>query len=63
MTKPGLTTTPAGFCPSCGRPTEEKYRPFCSPRCKDVDLGRWFTESYRIPGAPVESEDDDQSIN
>lgn len=39
----------AGRCPICERPVEPKYRPFCSKRCADVDLGRWFKESYRIP--------------
>ena len=40
-------------CPVCGKLTDAVYRPFCSRRCADVDLGRWLTESYRIP---VESE-------
>ncbi len=36
-------------CPGCGKPAEEKYRPFCSKRCADVDLGRWLKEGYRVP--------------
>ena len=36
-------------CPICGEPTTEKYRPFCSRRCADIDLGRWLKEGYRIP--------------
>ena len=36
-------------CPGCRKPAEEKYRPFCSKRCADVDLGRWLKESYRVP--------------
>ncbi len=36
-------------CPICGKPTAADYRPFCSRRCADIDLGRWLTESYRIP--------------
>ena len=43
-------------CPICGKPAEPLYRPFCSRRCADVDLGRWFTEGYRIP--TVEAQDD-----
>lgn len=39
---------PKGKCPICGRPTVVQHRPFCSPRCKDVDLGRWLTGSYVI---------------
>ncbi|MFQ5765739.1 MAG: DNA gyrase inhibitor YacG [Rhodospirillales bacterium] len=36
-------------CPTCGRPARERYRPFCSQRCADLDLGRWLNEDYRIP--------------
>lgn len=36
-------------CPICGKPAVEKYRPFCSKRCADVDLGRWLKGSYAIP--------------
>lgn len=36
-------------CPVCGKAPLATYRPFCSRRCADVDLGRWLTESYRIP--------------
>ncbi|MBX2810586.1 MAG: DNA gyrase inhibitor YacG [Myxococcales bacterium] len=37
-------------CPVCEQEVrpDTKYRPFCSPRCKDVDLGSWLQESYRI---------------
>lgn len=46
-------------CPVCGKPTEAACRPFCSRRCADVDLGRWLTESYRIPAEEVETPADD----
>ncbi|MEE8122848.1 MAG: DNA gyrase inhibitor YacG [Alphaproteobacteria bacterium] len=36
-------------CPICGRPARRAYRPFCSSRCADVDLGRWLEGRYRIP--------------
>lgn len=36
-------------CPICGRPTERAFRPFCSRRCADVDLGRWMTGAYAVP--------------
>lgn len=36
-------------CPVCGKPVEARYRPFCSKRCADVDLNRWFGEQYRVP--------------
>lgn len=35
-------------CPVCKKKSVEKYRPFCSKRCADVDLGRWFTGNYAI---------------
>lgn len=41
-------------CPICGKPVVAAYRPFCSRRCADVDLGRWLTESYRIPAESEE---------
>ncbi len=44
-------------CPICGRLAVKRFDPFCSERCKDVDLGRWLTESYRIP---TEDEPDDE---
>ncbi|MBW6507779.1 MAG: DNA gyrase inhibitor YacG [Rhodobacteraceae bacterium] len=43
-------------CPICAKPTDPKYRPFCSRRCADVDLGRWLTGSYAIPGEAVDDE-------
>jgi endogenous inhibitor of DNA gyrase (YacG/DUF329 family) len=45
-------------CPICGRRASEATRPFCTPRCQEVDLGRWLTGGYRIPGPPAELEDD-----
>ena len=47
-------------CPICGRPRVREYRPFCSARCRDVDLGRWFGEAYRVPAVdPGYDEDAD----
>ncbi len=45
-------------CPTCGKPSAEEVRPFCSKRCKDLDLHRWFTEGYRVPTeeAPPEAQ-------
>lgn len=40
----------APACPICRKPSAEKFRPFCSARCADVDLGRWLTEGYATPG-------------
>jgi endogenous inhibitor of DNA gyrase (YacG/DUF329 family) len=46
-------------CPVCKQPVEagSKYRPFCSERCKLIDLGRWLNGSYAIPGEPASEED------
>jgi uncharacterized protein len=46
-------------CPICGKPTDAGYRPFCSRRCADVDLGRWFSESYRVPAEETEDPAED----
>ena len=46
-------------CPICGRPPSDKTRPFCSSRCRDVDLNRWFSGSYVIPGSDKDEEDAD----
>ena len=43
-------------CPICGKDTAERYRPFCSKRCADVDLGRWLTGGYAIPTDEPEDE-------
>jgi endogenous inhibitor of DNA gyrase (YacG/DUF329 family) len=40
-------------CPICGKAAGEDFRPFCSRRCADVDLGRWLKGGYAIPGAPA----------
>ncbi|MCA3277048.1 MAG: DNA gyrase inhibitor YacG [Roseomonas sp.] len=46
-------------CPVCGRAPAPDQRPFCSDRCRQVDLGRWMTEAYAIPATvtPEETED------
>ena len=43
-------------CPICGKPATAASRPFCSERCRDVDLNRWLSNSYAIPAA---KDDDD----
>jgi endogenous inhibitor of DNA gyrase (YacG/DUF329 family) len=45
-------------CPICGKPTDERFKPFCSKRCADVDLHRWFSGSYAIPVTEDEEEDE-----
>ncbi|MDQ2921189.1 MAG: DNA gyrase inhibitor YacG [Acidobacteriota bacterium] len=46
-------------CPTCNKQVEwqdNPFRPFCSERCKLVDLGKWVSEEYRVPGRPVPGE-------
>jgi uncharacterized protein len=49
-------------CPSCGTSVEwqgNAFRPFCSERCRLIDLGAWLGERYAVPGEPVASEGDE----
>ncbi len=44
-------------CPICDKETVQKYRPFCSLRCADIDLGKWMTGAYAVPSEePIEGE-------
>ncbi len=44
-------------CPICKKQTSATYRPFCSKRCADLDLGKWLTGSYAIPAVDTDEED------
>ena len=50
-------------CPTCEKEVEWKaentFRPFCSERCKLIDLGEWATEGHKIPGDPAFNPDQD----
>jgi endogenous inhibitor of DNA gyrase (YacG/DUF329 family) len=46
-------------CPICGKPGIEASRPFCSERCRDVDLNRWLSNSYAIPAAKDDDADEE----
>jgi hypothetical protein len=37
------------LCPICRAPAVQEFRPFCSRRCADIDLGRWLKGDYRVP--------------
>ncbi|MEJ6391931.1 DNA gyrase inhibitor YacG [Gymnodinialimonas sp. 2305UL16-5] len=41
-------------CPICTKVADQKYRPFCSRRCADVDLARWLNGSYAVPSSDPE---------
>jgi uncharacterized protein len=49
-------------CPACGRQalysTENPARPFCSTRCRSVDLGAWASGSYRVAASPPPEADE-----
>ncbi len=49
-------------CPVCKRLTAEAYRPFCSKRCADVDLGRWLMGTYAIAGGNSDADEDGDAI-
>ncbi len=53
---PARGTVKGPKCPICGRPTSPDYRPFCTKRCADLDLGRWLKGAYAVPGEPVTGE-------
>lgn len=46
----------AAKCPICEKPADEKHRPFCSARCADIDLQRWLSGRYVVPGDDDDSE-------
>lgn len=46
-------------CPECGKPSARDSYPFCSKRCKDIDLHRWLSGSYAIPVRDDEEEEPD----
>jgi endogenous inhibitor of DNA gyrase (YacG/DUF329 family) len=55
---------PARKCPICGKPATQANYPFCSPRCQDIDLNRWLSDSYRVPtdeapAAPSKTDDEE----
>ena len=49
-------TTRTRPCPICRKARSEEFTPFCSQRCKDRDLARWFSDSYVLPGPPADPE-------
>jgi endogenous inhibitor of DNA gyrase (YacG/DUF329 family) len=46
-------------CPVCQKPTQESCKPFCSPRCREVDLNKWFTGSYAVPAVELDDIDEE----
>ena len=62
MNQPTPRTVP---CPTCGGPSvfapHNKWRPFCSERCKIQDLARWADGTYRVAGEPVSDPETEKS--
>lgn len=55
-------------CPHCGKEIKDPkqpYRPFCSNRCKLIDLGKWISEEYRVPDPGMEEDEivDQSTLN
>ncbi|MBM3541338.1 MAG: DNA gyrase inhibitor YacG [Alphaproteobacteria bacterium] len=59
MTASAPPSRAKGACPICGRPTERRHKPFCSPRCQDVDLARWLTGAYVVQTEEEPEAEDD----
>jgi len=59
ITRPSITVE----CPRCGAPApftaQNRWRPFCSERCKQIDLGDWAAERYRVPQTTEPSSEDE----
>lgn len=45
-----MSKTPMPRCPQCDKDADRRYKPFCSKRCADLDLGHWLQGSYVLPG-------------
>jgi endogenous inhibitor of DNA gyrase (YacG/DUF329 family) len=56
MTSPPLA--PDKPCPICGKPSFDRFRPFCSRRCGDIDLNRWLKGVYVVPTKETDDDPD-----
>ena len=45
-------------CPICKKAPEDKYRPFCSKRCADIDLGKWMSGQYAVPSERLDDQEE-----
>lgn len=59
-----LEKSPVVNCPQCGEivvwEKSSSFRPFCSERCKMLDLGQWATDTYRIPDTETPGKEDSE---
>ena len=58
---PAGAAAKAAPCAICGKPQSAANKPFCSPRCADIDLGRWLNGAYAIPA--VDDDDDEDGLS
>ncbi len=49
LQRPAGVRVAAAKCVRCSQPVQARYRPFCSQRCAEADLGAWVTGAYRVP--------------
>jgi endogenous inhibitor of DNA gyrase (YacG/DUF329 family) len=56
VSRAAQSPSPPRRCPICGKPADERWRPFCSKRCADVDLNRWLGGHYHIETDEAPSE-------
>ena len=61
MSSSSRPNPPAKPCPICRKPATERYAPFCSKRCSDIDLGRWLDGRYVIEGDDSQSDEDGEN--
>lgn len=47
-------------CPECGKPSTREAYPFCSQRCRAIDLNRWLKGTYILPGKPFNDADEQE---
>ena len=46
-------------CPICQKPVSAEHKPFCSARCREVDLNKWFTGAYAVPAVELDDVDEE----
>jgi endogenous inhibitor of DNA gyrase (YacG/DUF329 family) len=52
--EPPVRLKPRRPCPVCGKPAHQKFFPFCSARCANIDLNRWLGGNYAIPAEDID---------
>ena len=60
MVKATVNNNKSGQCPICKGSPNDGFRPFCSKRCADIDLSRWFGGSYAVPVVELDEKDLDE---